>query len=125
MSDLVQSLHALLLMFAAILPPVAWVGATLQWRGVRHFGLRVLHIGVTGFITIETLMGLLWPITAWERYLLAAILPGGMISRWADTLFGLQLSAWEFALAYTGWLFVSIVTWVLVPPQSPKQASRV
>lgn len=46
-----------------------WLGAIFKWRFVRNRVFRYLHLGLMGIVLLETVVGMICPLTEWEAAL--------------------------------------------------------
>lgn len=125
LADVLLILHAALALFVAGLPPAVWLGARRdrRYRWLRSRALRLAHLAAMAFVALEGWLGMVCPLTGWEyRLRLAAGLAGryaerSFMDQWVGRWLYHDLPDWAFALAYTAWLAVTLLTWRLVPPR--------
>ena len=67
LADALLALHVGVMVFVVGLLPLVLVGGARGWRWVHHRGLRLTHLGLMGFITAQTWLGQLCPLTVWEQ----------------------------------------------------------
>lgn len=67
LANALLSLHAAIVLFVVGLLPLVLVGGALGWRWVHHQSLRATHLGLMLFISAQTWLGQLCPLTVWEQ----------------------------------------------------------
>jgi hypothetical protein len=67
LADALLALHVAIVLFVVGLLPLVLAGGPLGWRWVRHFGLRLTHLGLMVFIAAQTWLGQLCPLTVLVR----------------------------------------------------------
>ena len=121
LADALLMLHAAVVLFVVGLLPLVLAGGALGWRWVRHRGLRATHLGLMLFITVQTWLGELCPLTVWEQALRRraglAVYDGSFIAHWLDRLLYWQAPWWVFIAAYTAFAALVAAAWWWVPPQ--------
>ncbi|WP_222705789.1 DUF2784 domain-containing protein [Salidesulfovibrio onnuriiensis] len=105
LADAVLVAHVLVATFNALSLPLVWLGAWLGWAFVRNPWFRFLHVGLMGFVLLETLLGWMCPLTSWESQLRAAAGQGGgpgggFIAHWFGRLLFFDCAAWKFVAVY-------------------------
>ncbi len=121
LADALLVLHVALVVFVVGLLPMVLVGGLRGWRWVRHRGLRLTHLGLMLFITAQTWLGQLCPLTVWEQALRRtagqAGYSGGLIEHGLSQLLYWDLPWWVFVAAYTGFAALVAGAWVWVRPR--------
>jgi hypothetical protein len=101
------------------------MGGILHWQWVRNFCFRIVHLAAILFVVMESWLGVACPLTSWEYSLRAAagqLQPeGDFIAYWLQNIFFFDAPAWIFALCYSIFFGLVILSWVLVPPRSRKK----
>lgn len=121
LADALLVLHVAVVIFVVGLLPLVLVGGARGWRWVHHRGLRLTHLGLMLFITAQTWLGQLCPLTAWEQGLRRtagqAGYTGGFIEHGLSQLLYWDLPWWVFVAAYTAFLGLVAGAWVWVRPR--------
>jgi hypothetical protein len=98
-------------------------GIALRWSWVRNFWFRTIHFLMIAVVVLESLFGILCPLTEWEDNLreLAgdASEPGSFIGRWMDRLLFVNLSPATLAVCYGLFGLAVLLTLVFAPPRWP------
>lgn len=120
LADALLGLHVAIVLFVVGLLPLVLVGGALGWRWVRHFGLRLTHLGLMIFIAAQTWLGQLCPLTVWEQTLRRTAGQGSygesFIEHWLSRLLYWDAPWWVFVAAYTGFAVVVLLAWWWVKP---------
>lgn len=121
LADALLVLHVAVVIFVVGLLPLVLVGGVRGWRWVRHRGLRLTHLGLMLFITAQTWLGQLCPLTVWEQALRRTAgqtgYTAGFIEHGLSQLLYWDLPWWVFVAAYTGFAALVAGTWVWVRPR--------
>ena len=120
LADALLALHVATVLFVVGLLPLVLAGGALGWRWVRHFGLRLTHLGLMIFIAAQTWLGQLCPLTVWEQTLRRTAGQGSygesFIEHWLSRLLYWDAPWWVFVAAYTGFAVVVLLAWWWVKP---------
>lgn len=120
LADALLALHVATVLFVVGLLPLVLAGGALGWRWVRHFGLRLTHLGLMIFIAAQTWLGQLCPLTVWEQALRRTAGQGSygesFIEHWLSRLLYWDAPWWVFVAAYTGFALVVLMAWWWVKP---------
>jgi len=129
LADTLLTLHLGLVAFVVGLLPLVLLGGALGWRWVRRRGLRMSHLGLMAFITAQTWLGQLCPLTVWEHQLRLLAGQGGysesFIEYWLSRLLYWEAPWWVFVAAYTGFALLVAGAWWWVRPEESTGAKRV
>lgn len=121
LADALLVLHVAVVIFVVGLLPLVLVGGARGWRWVHHRGLRLTHLGLMLFITAQTWLGQLCPLTVWEQGLRRtageAGYTGGFIEHGLSQLLYWDLPWWVFVAAYTAFLGLVAWAWVRIRPR--------
>ena len=94
LADIVLVLHALVVVFNVGGLAAIWIGAALDWRWIRNFWFRVIHLGSMGVVAAGSLLGMICPLTVLEDALRQAGPPqSGFIQRLVSRLLYYDLPA--------------------------------
>lgn len=121
LADALLTLHVGIVVFVVGLLPLILLGGALGWRWVRHFGLRLTHLGAMVFIAAQAWLGQLCPLTVWEQDLRRiagqASYGESFIGHWLSRLLYWEAPGWVFVAAYTGFALLVALAWWRVPPK--------
>ena len=99
-----------------------WIGHWLKKSFATNFCFRMAHVLAMGFVLLETLIGVICPLTAWEVKLreLAGqsdFYSGSFVSHWLGSLLYYDLPWTFFAILYALFFVLIVVTWFVVKPR--------
>ena len=104
LADLVVVVHALYVGGVVFGLLLIWIGLFCRWQWVRSFWFRAVHLLLIGVVVVESILGLVCPLTAWEDALREKagepVQQGTFIGRMAHDLIFYQASGWVFVTAY-------------------------
>ncbi len=124
LADLVVVVHALYVGVVVFGLLLIWIGLFCRWQWVRSFWFRAVHLLLIGVVVVESILGLVCPLTAWEDALREKagepVQQGTFIGRMAHDLIFYQASGWEFAAAYYVFGAAVLATLILAPPRWPR-----
>lgn len=120
LADALLSLHVAIVVFVVGLLPLVLLGGALGWRWVRHFGLRLTHLGLMVFIAVQAWLGRLCPLTVWEQDLRRMAGQGSyresFIEHWLSRLLYWEAPGWVFVAAYTVFAVLVALAWWWIRP---------
>jgi hypothetical protein len=124
MADIVLFIHVLYVSFvvvgfAAIL--AGWVG---RWEWVRNFWFRLGHLAAMAFVALESLVGVVCPLTLWEGALRRDFYDRSFIGHWMNELIYYDLDEKTFLVIYVAFTAVVLGVFVLFPPRRPFGRNR-
>ena len=121
LADLILLLHALIVLFVVLLPPLIWIGGWRGWWLARSGSLRLLHLLTIGFVVLQSWLGQTCPLTLWESALRVQAggqgYQRGMIEDWVGRCLFYNAPPAVFVLIYSGFAALVIWTWWRWPPR--------
>ena len=118
LADAILVAHAAFVLFIVGGLAAIWIGIAARRRFAFNMGLRAAHLAAIAFVTLETLLGFMCPLTTWEDALRGASAGGpGFIERWIHAWLYWDVPPWAFAPAYAAFLLAVVWTWVRFPPR--------
>lgn len=121
LADALLALHVGIVLFVVGLLPLVLLGGALGWRWVRHFGLRITHLGLMVFIAAQAWLGQLCPLTVWEQDLRRAAgqdsYRESFIAHGLSKLLYWEAPWWVFVAAYTAFAAGVALAWWWVRPE--------
>ena len=125
-ADLVLLTHVLFVAFVVIGLLLILIGGQRNWRWVRRFWFRLLHLAAIGVVVLQAWLGAICPLTVLEMALREragdATYAGSFISHWLETLLYYRAPLWVFAVSYTVFGLVVVGSWWWVRPDGWKRA---
>lgn len=128
LADIILVLHALIIVFNVGGLAAIWIGAALQWRWIRNFWFRAIHLGLIGLVAAFSLFGMLCPLTAWEDALRrSAPAQTSFLQRWVGRLLYYNFYNFPpsfFTIAYVLFALLVLLTFILIKPARPSAGRR-
>jgi len=120
-ADVILILHVLFVVFVVIGLVLIFVGKAVRWRWVRNPWFRLLHLLAIAVVVIQSWIGVICPLTTLEMALRSRAgdtqYTGSFIAHWLDALLYFQAPMWVFAVCYTAFGMVVILSWFWVRPR--------
>lgn len=113
LADLILAVHGAIALFITLGLPVIWAGAAAGWRFVHNPWFRYIHAGLMGVVLLETVAGVLCPLTLLEGALRRSAGQGGpgegesFIGYWVGKLLFHDFTWTQYIVAYA--LFFGLV----------------
>lgn len=123
LADLVLVVHFIFIAFVVLGFTAVLVGYFARWRWIRNRVFRIAHLSAIGLVVLESWMGVLCPLTAWENSLRQGGGYGGsFIAYWLRQLVYYDLPTWAFTLTYTVFGSAVVLMWFIAPPMGRTNA---
>jgi hypothetical protein len=123
MADIVLVIHFLFVLFVVGSLPLIWIGHWMGMGFVRNRRFRFAHLAAILYVTTESLLGVICPLTWLEDTLRGTPTETGFIERWLHSILFYQFPEWVFLVAYMLFALLVIITFRLIPPQ-PRRSPR-
>lgn len=128
LADLVVVVHFAYVSFVVGGLAVILCGIWRRWAWVRNVWFRVIHLALIGVVVLESLCGIVCPLTDWENRLreLAGETAeaGTFIGRWVNWLLFYDAPPWVFTVAYCCFGLLVLGVWIAAPPRWPRKARQ-
>ena len=120
LADLILIIHFFYVLFVVGSLPVIWVGAWLKLPFIRNYCFRYLHLAAICLVVVESLIGIVCPLTIWENKLRQVETESSFIQRWLHQIIFYNIP--EDILTVTYIIFASLVvmTFKWVPPEKSR-----
>lgn len=117
LADLVLVVHFAFIAFVLVGFVLIVIGYMAKWGWIRSRTFRIAHIAAIGIVVLESWVGVLCPLTAWENALRE---DGGygesFIAYWMRLIVYYDLPTWVFTVIYTVFGGAVLLMWLLAPP---------
>ncbi|SET54065.1 Protein of Unknown function [Nitrosospira multiformis] len=123
MADIILVIHLLFVLFVVGGLPLIWVGNWIGLSFVRNRRFRFAHLAAILYVTAESLLGVVCPLTWLEDALRGRATETGFIERWLHLILFHDLPEWVFLVAYVLFALLVVITFRLIPPQ-PRRSSQ-
>ncbi|MGZ5033177.1 MAG: DUF2784 domain-containing protein [Usitatibacter sp.] len=117
MADVVLVVHAAFVLFVVAGLPATWIGIALGLRFAADPWFRGIHLAAIAFVVLESLLGYICPLTAWEDALRGTSGSEGFIQRWLHAWMFWSWPPWVFTTAYVAFGALVAATWWRFPPR--------
>lgn len=130
-ADAILVLHLLIVAFIVIGLLLILLGKVRGWPWVRNPWLRLAHVAAIGVVTLQAWVGLMCPLTRWEKTLRLhagdAVYSGSFISHLLEIILYYRAPAWVFVVCYSVFGAIVVACWIWVRPRpftNPFKKSR-
>ncbi len=121
LADAVLLLHAGFIAFVVLGLLLILIGGALKWSWVRNCWFRIAHFAAIGLVIAQAWLGITCPLTTLENNLRARAgqptYERGFIADHVHQLIFFQAPWWVFALVYTAFGLLVVVSFWLVRPK--------
>lgn len=122
LSDLVLVIHFAFVTFILLGFVLTWLGYFCRWEYIRNFRFRIAHLAAMGFVFIETVIGMVCPLTAWENELRRRAGQTGpyeqsFIEHWLGRVLFYDVSERVFTIIYSTFFLLLVATFIFIPPR--------
>jgi hypothetical protein len=117
LADAILVVHAAFVVFVVAGLPAIWIGAALGQRFAFDPWFRGLHLAAIAFVVLESLAGVMCPLTVWEDALRGSASGEGFIQRWVHAWLFWSWPAWVFTTLYVAFGALVAWTWRRHPPR--------
>ena len=115
-ADFVLLFHFCIVIFISFGFILIPVGYSFDWIWIKKRYLRLLHAGMMSFITFETLLGIICPLTIIENNLRGINESHSFISMWVGQIIYWDLPSKFFVILYCILLLWTFLMWKIYPP---------
>jgi hypothetical protein len=123
LADAVVVAHFAYVAFVVLGMAAILAGVGLGWPWVRNFWFRTIHVLMISVVVVESLCGILCPLTKWEDRLREmagdAEGSGSFIGRWIDKLLFVNVSPSVLTVCYCVFGLAVVLMLFLAPPRWP------
>ena len=117
LADAILVLHGAFVLFIVGGLAAIWIGIALKKRFAYNPYFRATHLAAIAFVTLETLLGFMCPLTIWEDALRGEASRDGFIERWIHAWLYWSAPPWVFTTIYVAFALLVAWTWVRHPPR--------
>ncbi len=129
LADAIVVVHLVYVAFVVLGMAAILAGIVRRWAWVRNFWFRTVHLLMIAVVVVESLCGILCPLTDWEDRLRDASgspnEPGTFIGRWAHDLLFIDLPPWVMTVCYVVFGLAVLLAFLLAPPRWPWRGQTV
>jgi len=128
LADVILVTHFCIALFITYSLPLIWVGRILGWRFVHNPWFRFTHLGLMAVVLMESLVGVLCPLTDWEFDLRQAAGASttdegqSFVAHWVTKLLFHDFDETTYTIAYALFFMAVVMTIFLVPIRRTQQS---
>ncbi len=119
-ANIISVLHFCIFLFITLCCLLIPLGYKLKWNWVKIRKLRLLHVIMMGFITIETILGIVCPLTSLEIFLRDENKVGNILNKIIHEIMYWDLPASYFIIIYVLCFLYLIFLWIYFKPYNKK-----
>lgn len=127
-ADLILLLHVLFVAFVVIGLILIFVGSALTWSWIRNPWFRWAHLAAIAIVVIQSWFGAICPLTTLEMALRSrggdAVYPGAFVAHWLETVLYYDAPQWVFAVCYTAFGVLVVVSWFRIRPRPLRNKAK-
>ena len=120
-ADIVLFLHVSFVAFVVLGLLLIFVGRALAWPGIRNPWFRWAHLAAIVVVVVQSWLGVICPLTTLEMALRSrageTVYPGAFIAHWLETALYYDAPQWIFAVCYTAFGALVVVSWFWIRPR--------
>ena len=116
-ADLILILHFAIVLFISSIFILVPLGYKLNWSFFKSMRLRIIHIGLMIFVTIESIFGLICPLTYLENLFRKEKEYDLFLTYWLSQLIYWDFPSIFFLCLYLLCLSWTIIMWIIFPPR--------
>ena len=120
LADFVLIIHCCIVFFVVFGLVALPIGYLNNYSWTRNAKLRVAHIFLMGFITLEAVLGITCPLTIVENTLRQIEYQQSFVAYWISQLIYWDLPPFLFVILYSFSFVFTLVFWRAHPPKTPK-----
>ena len=117
LADAVLVVHAAFVLFVVGGLVATWVGLALGRAFARNPWFRGAHLAAIAFVVLESVAGVMCPLTVWEHALRGEQSDTGFIEHWVHAWLFWSGPAWVFTTLYIAFGLLVAATWWRFPPR--------
>ena len=117
LADLIVVVHLAYMLFVVGGMALILAGMICRRQWIRNFWFRAAHLAAIALVVVESLWGIVCPLTAWENQLRGEnAAPGSFVGRLIHSVLFFDLPEWVFTVAYCLFGLAVVVAFILAPP---------
>jgi len=120
-ADAILIIHVLFVAFVVVSLLLILLGKTLGWFWIRNPWFRLAHLAAIGVVTLQSWLGVMCPLTMWEKALRLhageAVYNNSFISHLLETILYYNAPMWVFTVCYTIFGAIVVASWLWVRPR--------
>jgi len=127
LADGVMLVHFAYVGFVVVGLALVWLGYFCRWRWVRGFWFRLTHVLAMAVVVVESLCGIVCPLTVWEAELRDRAgqqsHSGSFLQEWVHRVLFFELEESTFVWIYIVFFALLVLSFLVVRPRWPGRFS--
>jgi MFS family permease len=122
MADLILIAHFFYVSFVIGGLLAVWIGAYFRWAWIRNFWFRILHLTAIAFVALESVFGVVCPLTKWEnelRYAKGGAYETTFIQHWVHKILFYNAPEYVFTIIYVIFTLAVAGSLLFIKPRKP------
>ena len=115
-ADLVLVSHFCIFFFITVGLFILPIGYLRNYIWTRNTKMRLTHLFLMGFITLETIFGVTCPLTITENFLRQNNYQQSFVSHWLSHFIYWDLPTYFFIILYSACFIWALIFWRVHPP---------
>lgn len=115
-ADFVLIIHFGIVLFLTLGLVALPIGYLRNYVWTRNNKMRMTHISLMAFVTLEAIFGITCPLTKFENILRKVEYQQPFVSQWISQFIYWNLPTYFFVIIYTACFIWSLVFWKVHPP---------
>ncbi len=119
-ADVTLFAHFLVVCFVIFGLILIFAGKVLRWHWVRNAWFRLTHVVTIGVVVLQSWFGIVCPLTTLEMWFRErageTFYSSTFISHWVGQLLYYEAPPWVFAMCYTVFGLLVLMSWLWVRP---------
>ncbi len=118
LADLIVVVHLAYVLFVVGGMALILIGIVLRWSWIRNFWFRAAHLAAIGLVVLESLFGVMCPLTRWENQLRGEEGSAtSFIGRLVHAIMFFNLPEWFFTVTYCLFGAAVVLAFIIAPPR--------
>jgi hypothetical protein len=122
-ADAIVAIHLAYVAFVVVGLAATWIGIALKKNWARNFWFRAVHLAMIGVVAMESIFGIVCPLTNWESQLRVqgggTEDPNSFVGRWVHEVLYYDISPSVLTVAYIAFGLAVLLTFFFAPPRWP------
>ena len=119
-ADVVLVVHFAFVLFVVLGLAAIWIGWFCKWKAVRNVRFRVAHLACMGVVVLESVFGVVCPLTTWEKDLRFAagseVYEETFMQHWVHKAMFFELPPAVFTVIYVVFFLGIVLSLIVVKP---------
>lgn len=121
LADIILIIHFLYVSFVIGGLLAVWTGVFFHWEWIRNFWFRILHLIAIVFVALESVFGVVCPLTKWENALRSTSegYETSFMQHWIHKILFYQAPEYVFTIIYVLFAVLVLGSLIVIKPRRP------